>query len=110
MAEIAGAAKALVVIDILAHLDRIKYLERSKQHCPYVKTMVLEHLITKPNFILDANISHMLLKILEQDPCNILLQYLIVNIDKGSEDFARICELKYLSPADTKAGLESDLD
>lgn len=72
--------------------------------------MILEHLLTQPNVPLDATISQMLLKILEQESCNVLLQYLIVNIDKGSEDFARICELKYLSPENTKPGLQSDLE
>jgi hypothetical protein len=105
LAEIAGQPKALVVIDILSHLDRIKYLERSKQHCPYVKTMVLEQFLTQHNVTLDANISQMLLKILEQESCNILLQYLIVNIDKGSQDFAKICELKYLSTDNAKPSL-----
>lgn len=58
---------------------------------------------------LDASLSHMLLKVVKQDPQNsMLLQYLITNVDKASEDFASICELKYLSPQSHST--QSDLE
>ena len=59
--------------------------------------MIKEHLIpSEPPVVIETSLSRLLLKVIKQDQSSTILQFVITNIDKASEDFATICELKYL--------------
>ena len=72
--------------------------------------MLRDHLLPAPGVVIDSKLSNLLLKVIKQDNSNLLLQYLITNIDKRSDDFAEICELKYLQTDKDKFGVHNDLE
>lgn len=64
LAGMCGQSIDGVVIDVLEHLDRVKWLNKIDSKCPYVFQMIKEHLIPAvPPVVVDSNLSRLLLKV-----------------------------------------------
>lgn len=104
LGSICGSPQDSVVVDVLTYLNREDLLSR-KDKCPYLPQMIRDYLIPYHKGTIDNKLSNYLLQVVRQDQSNVLLQFLITNIDKSSDDFAAICELKYTQQGAREHGI-----